>query len=90
MKTKRFTKGHQFLDWYMRAPTEEQDNTKVIFDYHSDPLIPEPEPYKLPDQPPNRYPLTAPQIGLIILTFAVLGFASGIGLAVTVHFLTIN
>ena len=51
-------------------------------------LIPEPEPYKLHDQPSTRYHLTAQQIGLIILTGAVIGFALGMGLAVTVHFLT--
>lgn len=47
-----------------------------------DPLIPE-------HQPSSRYTLTAGQVSVIILTGAVLGFIAGVGLAVTVHFLTV-
>lgn len=88
MKTKRFTKSHQFLDWYMRTPIEEQDNTNVIFDYHGNLLLPESKPYKLPEQPPNIYKVTAWGIGFAIFIGFSLGVMASTAVGVTVHFLT--
>lgn len=53
-----------------------------------DPLIPESEPYKLPEQPPNVYKLTAWGIGFAIFVGFVLGVVASTAVGVTVHFLT--
>lgn len=35
-KTKKtFKTEDEFLDWYMRTPLTEQEETEVVFDYHN-------------------------------------------------------